>query len=325
MPKIKVKLRAAKNDALLVFIFFVVSSIFSLVQAAIPTTGTITPSSGAGSVNTAQAFSASYGDLDGWQNLQQVCLLISPSSGTLTNSCYVYYNQNTNRLYLRNDPNTAWLGGYAPGSSKAIENSYAKLNCAQTAISGTGTSLTVKWSVTLKAPFTGTRNTYLSARDDQNTASGWQPRGTWSIPNAAPSLGTVSPGSGLSAPEATVSFTTTYTDSDTWLNIQYAYLHINSSTVKINCFYAYYNQNNNRLYLRNDANIAWSTGYAPGSGNVIENNYVRLNCAQTTILGSANTLAITWSITFKKTFTGSKNTYLSVRDDANSSINLVLS
>ncbi|HAH20467.1 MAG: hypothetical protein A2Y00_08875 [Omnitrophica WOR_2 bacterium GWF2_43_52] len=286
-----------------------------------PLVGTITPSTGSGQISIAQTFTATYTDSDGWQNLQQVYLLINSSTGT-TNCFYGYYNQNTNLLYLRNDDNTSWLGGYAPGSNNTIENSYVKLNCASTSISGTSSTLTVNWSVTLKAPFTGSRNTYLYARDDVNVTNGWTQKGTWSILNTAPILGTITPSSGSSSPNQTVSFTTTYTDSDTWLNIQYVYLLVNTSTSGVNCFYGYYNQNNNRLYLRNDANTAWSTGYAPGASNVIENSYAKLNCAGTSVSGSGNTMTVNWSVTFKSTFPGTKNTYLYVRDDANSYVSL---
>ena len=282
-----------------------------------PSVGTITPSTGTGQVGVVQNFTATYADTDGWQNIQYVRLLIN-SSTRGTNCFYGYYNQNTNLLYLRNDANTAWLGGYLPGSSNVIENSYARLDCSQTSISGTGTTLTVNWRLTLKTPFTGSKNTYLFVADDLNVFQGWIQRGAWSIPNNAPSLGTLSPSLSTSSPNQTVIFSTDYSDPDTWLNIQYVYLLINTSTSRLNCFYGYYNQNTNLLYLRNDANTAWLGGYAPGSANIIENSYVRLSCASTTISGTGNTLSVNWSITPKSTFTGAKYMYLYVADDASS-------
>lgn len=88
---------------------------------------------------------------------------------------YAYYDQNTNKLYVRDNAGTTWLGGYAPGSSNVIENSYAKLNCAATTVQGSGNTMTVTWSVALKSTFTGTKNTYLYVRDDSNAYAGW----TW--------------------------------------------------------------------------------------------------------------------------------------------------
>ena len=279
-----------------------------------PQPGTIIPSLGTGQAEVAQVFTTTYSDQDGWQNIQYVYFLMNTS--TSGSSClYGSYNQNTNKLYLRNDANTAWLGGYAPGSNFVIENSYAKLNCASTFVSGSAATLTVNWQVTLKAPFTGTKNTYLYVRDDANAYVNFTKKGTWTIPNNIPQVGTIQPSSGTSIPEQAITFTTTYSDPDTWLNIQYVYFLINTSTSGLNCFYGYYNQNTNKLYLRNDANTSWLGGYAPGSANTIENSYARINCASTLISGLNSTLQVSWSVSFKPAFLGTKNTYLYVKDD----------
>ncbi|MFH0827569.1 MAG: SpvB/TcaC N-terminal domain-containing protein [Candidatus Omnitrophota bacterium] len=283
-----------------------------------PALGTLSPASGTGQANTAQTFTSTFTDSDGWQNIQYVYFLINTSASGL-NCFYGYYNQNTNRLYLRNDANTAWLGGFAPGTVNVIENSYAKLDCSGSTFTVTGTTLTVNWKITLKTPFTGAKNAYLYVRDDVNAYVNYTSKGTWSIPNNPPVNGTITPASGSSFSGQAVTFTSTYSDPDTWLNIQNANLLINTSTAGTICFYAYYNQNSNRLYLRNDANTSWGTGYAPGAANVLENTYAKLNCAGTTISGTGNNLCITWSITFKTAFSGTKNTYLYVNDDANAS------
>lgn len=145
-----------------------------------PQVGTITPSSGTSAPNQTVTFTTTYTDPDGWKNIQYVNLLIN----TIVNGAncfYGYYNQNTNKLYLRNDANTSWLGGFAPGSTNTIKNSYAKLNCAQTTVSGSGTTLTVNWAATFKSPFTGTKNAYLYVRDDANAYNGWTQKGAWTI------------------------------------------------------------------------------------------------------------------------------------------------
>jgi len=77
------------------------------VFAAAPTVGTISPSSGSTTPNVAKTFTCTYSDSDGWTNLKEIYFLISTSSTALANSVYLYYNQNTNLLYLRNDANTA--------------------------------------------------------------------------------------------------------------------------------------------------------------------------------------------------------------------------
>ena len=306
-----------RNISVLSLLFL---SFFSNLAFAVnnpPQVGTITPSSGSSQPEVLNSVTTTYTDPDGWRNLQYANLLVNASAITKTNCFYGYYNQNTNKLYLRNDADTAWLGGYLPGSANTIENSYAKLNCAQTTVSGSGTTLTVQWAVTFKQPFTGAKKTYLYVRDDANAYNGWTQKGTWAIVNQPPLVGAIVPSSGASEPNQGVSFTTTYFDPNEWLNLQSVYLLVNASTAKTNCFYGYYNQNTNKLYLRNDADTAWLGGYLPGSANTIENSYAKLNCAQTTVSGSGTTLTVQWAVTFKQPFTGAKKTYLYVRDDAN--------
>lgn len=145
-----------------------------------PEVGTISPSSGTSKPGQLVTFTTTYSDPDGWKNIKYVHLLFNTTVNG-SNCFYGYYNQNTNKLYLRNDDNTAWLGGYAPGTSKTIYNSYAVLDCAKTTVSGNGKTLTVKWAIIFKGAFAGTKNSYLYVRDDSNLYSGWKKKGTWQI------------------------------------------------------------------------------------------------------------------------------------------------
>lgn len=278
-----------------------------------PSVGTVSPNSGTSTSDQAVTFTTTYSDRDGWQNIQDAVFLINTSTSG-AGCFYGYYNQNTHLLYLRNDSDTAWLGGYAPGSDNIIENSFAKLDCSQTVVSGSGTTISVSWNITPKPTFLGTKYMYLLVRDDNGAVSNWSKKGSWRI-NALPQVGTVNPASGTSSPNQTITFTTTYSDANGWQDIQQAHFLINASSSGENCFLAYYNQNTNRLYLRNDADTAWLGGFSPGAKKVIENSFVQLICSKTAMSGSGETLTITWTITFKSTFAGDKNIYLYVKDD----------
>ncbi len=151
------------------------------VFAAAPAVGSISPSSGSSLPNSQVIFTTTYADPDGWQNIQYVHLLINTAIDG-RKSFYGYYNQNTNKLYLRNDANTEpWLGGFAPGSSNIIENSYVKLDCSKSTASGSGNNLTVTWNITFKSTFTGAKKLYLYVKDDYNLNSDWVQKGTWTI------------------------------------------------------------------------------------------------------------------------------------------------
>jgi len=148
-----------------------------------PTVGSIMPSSGLGQNDVPTIFTTTYSDPDpaGWQDIKLAYLLINTSTAG-ANCFWGYYDQNANKLYLRNDANTGWLGGFTPGSSYVIENSYAKLDCSQTTVSGSGKTLTINWSIVFKFAFGGkTYNTYLYVKDDFDANSGWVQKGTWKV------------------------------------------------------------------------------------------------------------------------------------------------
>jgi len=131
---------------------------------------------------------------------------------------------------------------------------------------------------------------------------------------ASPTLGSVSPSNAAISTNSYINFTAEYNDADGWTNIKTAYIHVNVSTDKINSFEAYYNRATNKLYLRNDANTSWGTGYSPGTTRILENSYVRMDCSQTSVSGSGRKMMIRWAVSFKDTFLGVKNIYLYVQD-----------
>jgi len=293
---------------------------YSISSTPVPVS--ITPSSGSGVAETPQLFSSVVSDADGWQNIQLVYFIIN-TSASAANGFEGYYDQKNNLLYMRDDAGTAWLGGFAPGSANVIENSFTKLDCSQTTISGDGSNLTINWAVTTKAPFTGDKKLYLYVKDNQNLYTNWTQKGTWNIPNSAPINASILPASGQSTINQETVFTATYTDSDSYRNIQLAYLLFNSKLSTTGGVYVYYNPLTNKLYLRNDANNAWLGGFLPGSANVIENSSAKLNCANTIITGSGNNLVVQYALTFKDIFTGSKNIYMYVKDLASAVANWV--
>ncbi|MFC1709660.1 hypothetical protein ACFL2J_06370 [Candidatus Omnitrophota bacterium] len=131
-------------------------------------------------------FTTTYFDTDGWENIRYAQTLISTSSYSKRNCFYARYSQNSNELFLRDDGDDYWLGGYSPGSANTIENPYAELDCSQTIVSGSDDNLTITWAVTFKQPFIGDKNSYLYVRDDNRGRDGWDKRGTWTITEAPP-------------------------------------------------------------------------------------------------------------------------------------------
>jgi hypothetical protein len=272
---------------------------------------------------------AGYGDI-------KYCYLILNSTSTATGKqgCYVLYDQSQNKLYLRNDAGTAWLGGYAPGSANTIENSYAKLYCAETSVSGSGKILTLNLRLEFK-PALADKTTpgsslkaWMLVIDNAGAATSWLEKGayTWLTPaGISPSKGTISAGTKYT-------FVTTWRDDAGYTDIKYGYLIFNTGSTpsgKQGC-YVCYDTTQNKLYLRNDAGTAWLGGYAPGSANTIENSYAKLYCAETSVSGSGKIGTLNLRLEFKSALLskipsgGSLNAWMLIVDQKSSASGWIL-
>jgi len=282
-----------------------------------PVRGTVLPASGASDAGEAVTFTTTCSDANGWPQIKFVSFSIGQHySGA--DGLYAYYNQNAHRFYLTNDAGTAWIGKQPPGSSQDIENSRVQLNMADTSVSATGTTLTIHWSVTFKAPVTGDKHTFMNVWDDENAKSGWRSMSDWTVngTNQPPVAVSVLPDSGSCNPNEAVSFTTTSSDPNGWPHIKFVSFSVGSSYQGADGLKAYYNQNSHRFYLINDAGTAWIGNVPPGGTQNIENTRVILHMADTSVSGSGDTLTIDWSLTFKSSVAGAKHSYMNVRDDS---------
>ncbi|MBI5694651.1 MAG: hypothetical protein HZC51_02770 [Nitrospirae bacterium] len=135
------------------------------------------PTSAAGN---AQTLNVVWSDGNGATDLKNVQLQVGTGgAGSIVKARYI---RATNLLYLLNDTGSAWVGGFAPGSANTIVNSRGTLNCAATTVSAVGNNLTVNFSFTPAAGFTGAKPLYMYAIDNKNaTTPGFQPKGTWTI------------------------------------------------------------------------------------------------------------------------------------------------
>ncbi len=150
-----------------------------------PVNGSLSPSSGSSTVGTGYFMAATYSDPDGFNDLEYCHILIRPSlnSGTFI---YAMYNALTNRLYLRNDANTGWLGGASPGYGSSVSNSTGILDYAHTSVVRSGNTITVNWRFVPKTSFTGTKQVFLYCSDIKKAEATWKTVGSWTITAASP-------------------------------------------------------------------------------------------------------------------------------------------
>lgn len=279
-----------------VFILLLILPITILAANSAPTITSLNPASGTIQTNQAKTFATVFGDANGWQNIQYVYFLINTTT-SYTKCFYGYYNQNTNKFYIRNDTNSAWVGGFAPGSAYTIQNSYATLNCKLSTVTGSGNSITINWNITFKDTFASnsSKYAYLYIRDDSNSYVNWTKRGAFTV-DSLPTIGEVTPTTGLlNAPGGNLSINSKFIESHGYQYLSNLYVQLGSSRC-----YAYYNRSANKLYLINDAGATFTGGFAPGSTNIIENSHVKLDCLKTTVSGSGTTMIVNWSFSLKE-------------------------
>jgi len=319
MPKSHIKnLKISLKRAALLALFFSLFSSLAFAANSKPALGTITPVSGTSNPYQAVSFTATYSDADGSTDIRYAAFLLYPASSG--NYALLVYDQTSNLLYLTSDINAGWSGGYAPGTPNTISNAYFSLDCSKTKVFGTGNTLTINWSITAQAVSSGRLYaSLLLAIDKSGNSTNLNSKGSYAI-DYDPQAGVITPSSGISSPDEYLSFTTTYSDKDSWQNIQYALLGFyNPDTPANPPSILGYDRLNHKLYLRNDTDTAWLGGFSPGSSNIIENSRLRLDCTLTAVQGSGNTLSISWRVSFKPAFQGQKKLYLLVVDSASGS------
>jgi hypothetical protein len=277
------------------------------VNPAPPTPLSVTPNSGSG---TSQTFTVQYSDVNGRGYIGWAETLMN-SSLSYAGSCAVGYDGGT-LMYLINDAGSSWGTGMAVGSSGTLQNSQCSVNLSGVTISGSGNVLSVTLPLTFKAGFTGTRTIYGAAHDRDNRNSGWSTLGTWT-PNAVatpPTAVSVTPNSGSGMSQT---FTVRYSDVNGWGYIGWAETLINSSlSYAGSCAVGY--DGGSLMYLINDAGSSWGTGMAVGSSGTLQNSQCSLNLSGVTISGSGNVLSISFPLTFKSGFSGTKTIFGAAHD-----------
>ncbi|GAB4506496.1 MAG: hypothetical protein Kow00123_06340 [Anaerolineales bacterium] len=260
-------------------------------------------------------FRAQVSDPSGYAHLAQVYVLFS-LDGSTQNAIYVRYDQDTNRVYLRDSDDTVWLGGYIPGTGVKISNRNGTLDVSKTTVKTySGNYLDVYPQIIFKS--TGASQHYrifVAATDESNSDTGWVEKG-WRRVNMWPGTGGATPSSNVQAIGTTYAYTTTYTDPEQWSDLKYVYLNIASTPAgATQCLYARYDANTNQIRIKNDSG-SWIGPITPGAAQDLQNSWVILHGAGTSVTKTGDMLTITWSLEFKSTLAGTtKNVYLYAQD-----------
>src|SRR5206468_11354709 len=135
---------------------------------------------------------------------------------------------------------------------------------------------------------------------------------TWAYVNAAPTNVSQSPLSATDAVGASRTFTAVYRDNNGATDLSLVYLRVNDYIpIMLDCVY---DAVANKLYVRSADGATLTGGFSPGSANVISNGHGSLDCSQTTVTPSGNTLTVDWRISLGQPLAGRNVLYLRARD-----------
>ena len=283
---------------------------------AIPVSQSFGPTSGSTNVGTARASNAIYSDADGFTDIAE-CAIELRQGGTATTA---FYNRVQNKLYL-SDGNGGRVGGFAPGSSNFINNSFVTLNCANTDIftSVANKQVQVRWNFTPKAPLAGNNQVNLDVTDASGAYAGFVNKATWTVigapaGNSAPVTVGFGPNNSNSQVGNTYRTNAIYADADGTNDLGNLSVAIIQGGIETR---VYYNSTLNRLYLLNDAKTAWMGGVAPGSPNQLANNLISVDCSQTNVFRTTdarNQIQVRWFFTANAGLIGNNDIYLQAFD-----------
>jgi hypothetical protein len=287
-----------------------------------PSAVSVSPSSGSGS---SQTFSYTFSDANGYADLPAVQMLIN-SALRGSGACHLYYSRAANRIYLKNDTGSAWSAPIVLGSSATLQNSQCTVNGSGSSATASGNNLTVNVALTFQGAFEESKTNYLYAQDTSGSASGWQAKGSWTVPapvsnqppppaqQAVPPQATsVSPSSGSGSSRT---FSYLFSDSNGYGDVASIQILLNDTLRSSGACKVYVARAGNQLYLLNDSGSAWLGPVTPGASGAVTNSQCTINAASSSITGSANNLSVQLATTFSAGFAGTKYNYMWVYDSS---------
>src|SRR5712692_7613197 len=102
---------------------------------------------------------------------------------SVSNSCYLYFERSTNRVWLADDAGVGNVSLATLDTAVTLQNSQCVFDAQNSSSSGTGTNLTVNLALSFKPAFAGAKANFMTAFDGTNV-SPWQAMGTWTVPAA---------------------------------------------------------------------------------------------------------------------------------------------
>jgi hypothetical protein len=273
----------------------------------------VTPSSGSG-LN--QTFSFAYADTFGLGDIRMVQMHFQTQL-VAGNACYLQYTRATNTIQLVDDSGGGYSGSVLLGTAGKLANSQCALDTGASSISVSGNNLTVNLALTFSGTFTGTKTVSISGVSSDGTFSGWQVKGTWTVPlggSVKPTNVSVSPSSGSGSSQT---FSFLFTDSAGFADINLVQVHLQTQLVGQNACYLQFTRATNVIKLLADSGTNY-VGSAPiGVAATLNNSQCTLDAGASSVTSSGTSVILNLALVFKPLFAGPKNVSMSAVNNAN--------
>ena len=283
--------------------------------SALPITGpttvtadSATPNGGSGA---SQTFALQYSSNLGAANISTAWVWFNATfAAASNNSCMLYYDRPRLTLYLLNNSASTWMSGTL-GSGATLQNSQCAVSLGGSSVTASGNNLTLNLAMTFKAAYAGAKNVYMYAQNVSDVNSGWQTRGTWTVPGSVLTTVTAdsaTPNEGFGASQT---FALQYSSNLGASNISTAWVWFNETfaAVSNNSCMLYYDRSRATLYLLNNSATTWMSGVL-GTFATLQNSQCAVSLSGSSVTLSGNSLTLNLAMTFKAAYAGAKNVYM---------------
>ena len=286
---------------------------------ATPTTVSATPPDGTATTGVPFNLTAVFDDANGFADLQLVELQAAATAGVAP-GCRLSYDEDANLLQIWNG--VAWLPVGAPASGAPVGVTDCSLDPAASSVIGSGTQLSVTFSVTFNATMESVHDLFLLAVDGAAASSTQDDRGNLTVNpaagNNAPTTVSVTPNSGAVTTGTPINLNAIYHDLDGHTHLSFVEMEIAVTAGASPGCRVGFDHLGNDLQIWNGA--TWLSAGPPGSGVPVAVTDCSLDPAVSSETGSGNQLGVNFNVTFNASMEGPAfNLFLLATDAATAS------
>ena len=217
-------------------------------------------------------------------------------------ACFVYYDRETNLLYLADDDATVFTPIHL-GSAETIQNGQCILYATGSSAVASGTTLTLAVRLAMKESLNGTQRIYSDVEDLHGGSSGYNDLGYFvmTAANHTPVLAPAAPNSGVGTGDTFV-FSASDANGINDLSAIQVLISKPGYGGDAGCFVSYY-RNSGSIWLMRDGGTGWQEAKL-GTSAALENSYCTVNVPAVMVIETGGTMNLHVPIQFKPPMTG---------------------